>query len=70
MRVSDEALRLGRHQLKPSPGTIYEESPDSRIGPHTEAMAVHALEVDHEDVENDRVFCRPTILRPEFAARR
>jgi hypothetical protein len=37
------------------------------IDPHTETMAVHELEVDHEDVENDRVVC-PSCGRPLWLA--
>jgi len=55
------------HVELPSPRTIPEEPPDSRIGPTLRAMAVHALEVDHEDVENDRVVC-PTCGRPLWLA--
>ena len=63
MRLSGSGV-TGRSLV---PGTLPEESPDSRIGPHTEAMAVHELEVDHEDVENDRVVC-PTCGRPLWLA--
>ena len=67
MRVSDEALRLGRHRLKPSPRDHSRRISRLEVGPHTEAMAVHELEVDHEDVENDRVVC-PTCGRPLWLA--
>jgi hypothetical protein len=67
VRVSYEALRLGRHRPKPSPKDHSQRISRLEDRPHTEAMAVHELEVDHEDVENDRVVC-PTCGRPLWLA--